>query len=65
MPLASRGVLPRGEALPNFLSKARFGPPLSYAVGPVPRRGVVCAKIAAKVWKMHYVTSFVIMYCQL
>ena len=67
MNLASRGrVLPRGEALSNFLGKARFGP-LSYAVRPVPRRGVVCPKIAVKVWEMprHYVTSFVIMYCQL
>ena len=68
MTLASSGrVLLHGEALTNFLGKARFGPPLSYAVGPVPRRGVVCTKIAVKVWEMprHYVTSSVIMYCQL
>ena len=40
------------KALPKFLGKARFGPPLSYAVGPVPRRGVVFPKIAVKVWEM-------------
>ena len=68
MIIASKGrVLPRGEALPKFLGKARFGPPLSYPVVPVPWRGIVCPKIAVKVWEMprHYVTSFVIMYCQL
>ena len=53
MTLASRGrVLPHGEALPNFLGKARFGPSLSYAVGPVRRRDVICPKIAVKVWEM-------------
>ena len=52
MTLAFRGrVLLRCEALPKFLGKARFGP-LSYPVGPVPRRSVVCPKITIKVWEM-------------
>ena len=53
MTLASRvRVLLRGKSRTKFLGKARFGPPLSYPVGPVPRRGVVFPKITVKVWDM-------------
>ena len=71
MTWASRGrVHPCGEALPKFLDKARFGPPLSYAVGPVSRRRLdACVQASfalkkpSKFGKCPGITSHLLLSC--